>query len=141
MQPQPNVLPIFDAGHDRYQLAQNFVVQAGGMIFEIPAGFILDLASVPRLLWCIYPPDGLHRAAVTLHDWLYSHRRMLVPLLDWPLPRSSCDAMMKEVMRNTEGINELTAQNFYIGVRLGGWMPWLMPNNGPIIKPLVYEIT
>lgn len=36
----------------------------------VPAGFVYNGASVPQLLWSIYPPHALDRAAV-FHDFLY----------------------------------------------------------------------
>jgi len=41
---------------------------------NMPKGFIYDLASVPRAGALIgIHPDGLHRAAATIHDWIYEH--------------------------------------------------------------------
>lgn len=44
----------------------------GRIEIEVPAGFVSDLASVPRLLWCIFPPFGKFNRAAILHDFLYS---------------------------------------------------------------------
>lgn len=43
---------------------------------NIKAGFIYDGASVPRAAWSIagLRPDGLLRAAATIHDFLYEHK-------------------------------------------------------------------
>lgn len=35
----------------------------------IPAGFVSDGASVPRVLWSIYPPFGDYLEAAIVHDW------------------------------------------------------------------------
>lgn len=42
----------------------------------IPTGFITDIASVPRFIWtlCGILPDGLHRGAAVIHDYLYQWR-------------------------------------------------------------------
>ena len=36
----------------------------------VPAGFITDGASVPRLLWWLFPPVGRYFLAAVVHDWL-----------------------------------------------------------------------
>lgn len=40
-------------------------------IFIVPKNFITDFASVPKLLWSIFPPYGKHLKAAVLHDFLY----------------------------------------------------------------------
>jgi hypothetical protein len=36
----------------------------------VPAGFITDLATVPRLFWGVIQPSGRHDYAVLVHDYL-----------------------------------------------------------------------
>src|SRR4051812_2279337 len=36
-----------------------------------PAGFVTDLASIPRIVWSVYPPDGPWVKAAIIHDFLY----------------------------------------------------------------------
>lgn len=38
---------------------------------RVPAGTITDLATVPRLLWVIFPPHGQYAKAAIIHDYLY----------------------------------------------------------------------
>ena len=38
---------------------------------DIEEGYKTDLASIPRALWAVYPPDGLYRAAAIIHDLLF----------------------------------------------------------------------
>ncbi len=42
-----------------------------GQVITVPVGVITDLASVPRLLWTIFPPLGKYSKAAILHDYLY----------------------------------------------------------------------
>lgn len=37
---------------------------------EVPAGFVTDGASVPRLLWWLFPPTGRYFLAAVVHDYL-----------------------------------------------------------------------
>ncbi len=38
--------------------------------FTVNKGFVTDLASVPRLLWWLFPRDGTYLVAAILHDFL-----------------------------------------------------------------------
>lgn len=38
----------------------------------VPAGFVTDLASIPRVLWSLLPPHGRYAKAAIIHDWLYA---------------------------------------------------------------------
>jgi len=37
---------------------------------KVPEGFVTDGASVPRLLWWLFPPTGRYFTAAVVHDWL-----------------------------------------------------------------------
>lgn len=38
--------------------------------WRVPAGYVTDFASVPRLVWSLVPRFGAYTAATVLHDWL-----------------------------------------------------------------------
>lgn len=38
---------------------------------KVPAGFVTDFASVPRILWRVLPPTGMYGKAAVVHDYLY----------------------------------------------------------------------
>ena len=40
-------------------------------VITVPVGPITALASVPRLLWAIFPPHGRYAKAAIVHDYLY----------------------------------------------------------------------
>lgn len=40
-------------------------------VIRVPAGYVTDLASVPRVLWSIFPPHGRYAKAAIIHDWMY----------------------------------------------------------------------
>jgi hypothetical protein len=54
-------------GGRRFRIEKPYVF---GMI-QIPAGFVFDLASVPRVLWWLIAPFELSIVAPLIHDWLY----------------------------------------------------------------------
>jgi len=57
----------------------------------VPAGFITDFASTPRLVWWLIPPEDCHytRGAV-VHDWIYNQHAF---------PKDACDCIFFEAMR------------------------------------------
>ncbi len=42
-------------------------------VIEVPAGFITDLATIPRIFWILLPPDGKYAKAAIIHDYLYDN--------------------------------------------------------------------
>ena len=45
-------------------------INGRGIEITVPAGFITDFASVPRMFWPIVPPVGPYCEASVLHDYL-----------------------------------------------------------------------
>lgn len=44
--------------------------EGSGRVIEVPAGFVTDGASVPRLLWPLFPSWGRYSRAAVIHDYL-----------------------------------------------------------------------
>ncbi|EBH1518487.1 DUF1353 domain-containing protein [Salmonella enterica] len=42
-------------------------------VISVPAGFVTDLATVPRIFWILLPPDGKYAKAAIIHDYLYDN--------------------------------------------------------------------
>lgn len=63
---------------DNYQweLLTEFDYHVGSLpsesVIRIPAGTVTDLATVPRVLWTIFPPHGRYAKAAIVHDYLYA---------------------------------------------------------------------
>ena len=81
---------------------------------KVPVGFTTDFASIPRLFWIIYPPDGQYTQAAVLHDYLYNIQDR---------PRATADAIFLEAMQ-VLGVPFLRRKIIYRAVRLFGWIPW-----------------
>lgn len=85
---------------------------AGSVI--VPAGFVTDFASVPRLpVAYLLTANRGHEAAV-LHDWAYSTH--------W-ITRSQADALFAEALA-VGGEPAWRRGLMWAGVRLGGWWAW-----------------
>ena len=94
---------------------------------QIPVGFVTDFASVPRLLWSIFPPTGGYGKAAVIHDWLYQRRIVTCAISDGIVPRlvdrGEADAILNEAM-GVLGVGRLTRWMIRCGVRVGGWVAW-----------------
>lgn len=58
-------------GHEYWVVTEPFVYNLGESKYVcVPTGFLTDGASVPRVLWNIVPPWGMHGQAAVMHDYL-----------------------------------------------------------------------
>ncbi|HPS02131.1 MAG TPA: DUF1353 domain-containing protein [Candidatus Sumerlaeota bacterium] len=53
------------------KLTEPFRVKVKGYEITVPAGFLTNFASVPKLFWNVISPWGEHSRAAVVHDWLY----------------------------------------------------------------------
>lgn len=82
--------------------------------YEVPADFLTDFASVPRVpVFFLMLGNSCHAAAV-IHDWLYSTHQVT---------RDVADKIFKEACIAC-GSYGWKAELMYRGVRLGGEGPW-----------------
>jgi len=113
------VTPLDSSDHGRrnWRLDAPFeaeVLDVSRLYLRVPAGFVTDFASVPRLpLTWLLAGDVAHQSAV-LHDWLY--RTGGGPL---GLSRAYCDRVFLAAMLE-EGVPAWRRRLMYWGVRLGG---------------------
>ena len=77
---------------------------------RVPVGFVTDFASVPRLFWSLFRPDGLYAYAAVVHDYLYWEK---------PIAKEKADNIFKFLMQNFN-IAESSIFTLYNAVRLGG---------------------
>ena len=70
-----------------YALSTN----GGEVRVKIPAGFVTDLATTPRIVWPIFPPWGKWNRAAILHDYLCRGRIC---------SRFLADALFREAMKD-----------------------------------------
>lgn len=89
-------------------------VMRNGQRFQIPAGFITDFASVPRVFWRLFPPTGTYSPAAVIHDWLYVTNGMT---------RGEADGIFRSVMEEL-GVGWFTRQAMHLAVRVGGAGAW-----------------
>jgi len=73
-----------------WQLVEGFEFRYNGKTLKVPAGFVTDFASVPRIFWNILPPWGRYGKAAVIHDYCYRTAC---------LSRRMCDRLFLEAMR------------------------------------------
>lgn len=86
-------------------------------IFVVPADFITDLASVPRLPFTYLLTGGIGHAAAVVHDMLYTTQEV---------PRAMADAVFKEALA-VLGVPGYQSWLMWAGVRIGGGGSWDSP--------------
>lgn len=84
----------------------------------VPKGTKTDLASVPRVAWSIFPPDGVWLEAAVIHDYLYATKG-----LNGVWSRKEADALFLEAMKDL-GVNKTDRTLIHAAVRLGGGFAW-----------------
>lgn len=107
---------INDDGFNRWRLVSTLVYEDWrGKLWYVPSGFRYDFASVPRVLWSIYPPQIAVKASC-VHDWCYRTKPAGVS-------RKEADRLLYEGCID-EGLPRVRAKVIWAAVRLGGGFSW-----------------
>lgn len=97
-------------------LRRNFVYTSS--LYEVPIvvprTFTTDFASVPRLMWVVFPPWGLYGNAAVVHDYLYATQFV---------PRPTADAVFMEAMA-VSAVPTWQKWPLFLAVRLFGFWAW-----------------
>ncbi len=79
-------------------------------VILVPAGYVTDLASVPQILWSIFPPHGRYAKAAIIHDWLYDNALRT---------KAEADRIFLDAMK-VLGVPRWRRTLMYVAVRLFG---------------------
>lgn len=103
---------------------EQFVLEAD-YVYElwlrVPAGFVHDMASVPKVLWALISPFDLGPAAL-VHDYGYSVRGRFSPSTR-PWTRASVDSLFNNMMK-ASGVAWWRRRTAYLAVRAFGARRW-----------------
>ena len=69
----------------------------GGWVF-VPAGYLTDGASVPRLFWNVIPPWGSYGQAAVVHDIVCEYLSVTKGGVPEPVTRAECDKILLQAM-------------------------------------------
>jgi hypothetical protein len=89
-----------------------------GTMIDVPAGFVTDFASIPRVLWNLLPPSFYAKPAI-LHDYLYFKGKVG----DLVVTRAEADKVFRDALKET-GVSKTKRWTMWLGVRVGGWRAW-----------------
>lgn len=73
----------------------------------VPAGFVTDLASIPRVFWSLLPTDGVYTFPAIVNDYLYWTQTQT---------RETADDVFLYGM-NDMGVSKVVAQAIYLAVQ------------------------
>ncbi len=108
----PLDVEFIDGTNWRVLVEFDFASETLERIVRVPVGFLTDFASVPRILWNLWPPCGRYGKAAVIHDLLYRDVKQKVT-------RLQADHTLLEGMRALQ-VDRLTCWIIFLGVRLGG---------------------
>ncbi|MBF0147284.1 MAG: DUF1353 domain-containing protein [Magnetococcales bacterium] len=89
----------------------------GSRDIRIPAGFVTDFASVPRLPGIYLFSGGVGHQAATLHDWLYRNVQIRKN-------RAWADRVFLAAL-HADGVSWVRSIFMWLGVRIFGWLFWM----------------
>jgi len=84
---------------------------------RVPAGFLTDGATIPRLLWWLLPPWDTYSQAAALHDYLCEYAVLYEKGEPVPCSRKEADRIFKDAMK-VSGVGVWPRQAMYVAVRL-----------------------
>lgn len=121
----PTVLRVlrgqFRSGRQLYALEYSVHYESdilGGDVV-VPAGYVTDLASVPKMPLAWLMAGGTGAEAAVIHDWLYTTHSFD----DQPITRKTADAVFREAITASEDTNA-PAGLMWLAVRIGGGGAW-----------------
>jgi hypothetical protein len=90
-----------------------------GVEHVIPAGFLTDMGSIPRIARMGVDRMGKSLVGFIVHDWLYTK--------DAPVSRKVADQVLYQLSRHY-GESWYTSRKIYYAVRSMGWTASMTPN-------------
>lgn len=119
-------------GRGTWKLIDPLVYESdlAGIVIAAPAGFLTDLASVPRLPVAYLLTGGLGHAAAVIHDCLYTTHSTT---------REVADDVLHEALL-VLGVPRHKAWMMWAGVRIGGAGAWDAAGAEQDIEPVVAAI-
>ena len=119
-QQAPPSVPLLGVGNNRtWIVVKQLEYRIGDTQDKIvvPAGFVTDLASIPRAFWgppLFLTPAGQYSRASIIHDYLYWTQKCT---------RDQADRLLVIAMKESR-VSDLDEEAIYNGVHIGGEMAW-----------------
>lgn len=110
----------FGAKNDWFEITEDCKC-AGGVVIE--KGYITDFASVPRVLWGLFPPHGFMTNAAVLHDYMYDYQIGENLWGEWQARKSADEYFLINCIK--DGVPVWQATSMYYIIRLFGRSWWI----------------
>jgi hypothetical protein len=108
-------------GADHWRVTDGFRFYIGdensGDWVNVPAGYLTDGASVPRLFWNVIPPWGAYGQAAVVHDIICEYLSITRHGQPFSVTRTACDDILMQAMEALE-VPWLTRQAIHKAVSL-----------------------
>jgi hypothetical protein len=139
--------PSIKKGRSLWGLHDPLAYRPGDMAetITVPAGFVTDLASIPRWAWNLLPPDGPWVKGAIIHDFLYAtrgtgvwKRHPAAITRSTPYSRAEADEILREALEN-RGVDWLRRNIIWAAVRLGGGGGWGLDDSRQARRKAVNE--
>lgn len=108
-------------GKDYWRILNGFKFYMGDPTDEkliyVPAGYLTDGTTVPRLFWALLPPWGVYGQAAVVHDILCERLSVTVHGIDASITRAQADKAFKEAMISLN-VPRWKRNVMYIAVRI-----------------------
>lgn len=109
---------------DRWRLERSITYYTKQGRVTVPRGYITDFASVPVLLWGLFPPTGRSNRACLLHDWMYDNRLFEEELGEYEA-RKLADEELYERLKAVEPKKPVRNYCMYLACRWFGRSWWV----------------
>lgn len=101
-----------------YEPVRYYSAILGGVV-EVPAGYVTDFSSVPRVLFAYLIAGGTAYEAAVIHDWLYTVQAFNGKSIE----RSVADDVFSEAIKASED-TKAPSWLMWLAVRVGGRGSW-----------------
>ena len=121
----PLIVEILPSGK-KFKLHYDFTYywKRKGILIRVKAGFITDLASIPRLLRLIIPKLGRWNKPAVIHDRLYQDHAVETNIgISYLFSRAGADLCFLDGMKDF-GVANWERTLMYLAVRWFGFLAW-----------------
>jgi hypothetical protein len=114
---EPVVCEKFTFSGQCYVNKVDYMFDFKGKYYTINSGFLYDGASIPRIAWSLLgvTPDGVHRAATLIHDYLYANKKI------FDHTRKEVDLLFYKHLRES-GLGIKKSTRIYLLLKYFGWI-------------------
>lgn len=109
-------------GGEEFELLEALIYEGNTDTFIVPAGFIMDFASIPGWANWLLPKLGKYNKAAVVHDYCY-YAKPLVSGGMRRITRREADGVFRKIMREL-GVPMWQRYTIWLAVRLAGWVYW-----------------